>query len=257
MSEVRTFAKSGLDTYTAILKEVDKVAAKQRREEDDRKREQLTLPDISDNPPVVHECSCIDLIEHVETESVDVVNTDPPYSAEFIDCWRDLFVFASHALKPGGQLVALSGQSWLDRIFAFTMDDDIRLSYRWTMAFLIHGARTGVLGRKVANNAWKPVLVYTKEGGSPPCSISDVAHSEKRSARDDRFHEWQQTVVGQQVILRQFIHEPGMTVCDPFMGSGTTALAARTLKADFIVCDIDLTAWRERNDTWAEYGEAA
>ena len=66
----------------------------------------------SEVEPRLYVSSCAALVGHVEAESVDVIITDPPYPGEFLSCWDELAAFAVHALKPGGSLVTMSGQTF-------------------------------------------------------------------------------------------------------------------------------------------------
>lgn len=47
-----------------------------------------------------------------------------------------------------------------------------------------------------------------------------------------------QSETGVTELMRRFV-QPGMTVADPFMGGGTTAVAARNLGCSFVGCDND------------------
>ncbi|MCL4413567.1 MAG: hypothetical protein M1522_02270, partial [Actinobacteria bacterium] len=48
--------------------------------------------------------------------SVDWVVTDPPYVRDNLDVWRDLGEVANHVLRPGGALIAMSGQFHLLKV---------------------------------------------------------------------------------------------------------------------------------------------
>jgi DNA modification methylase len=68
----------------------------------------------------------------------------------------------------------------------------------------------------------------------------------------DRYHPTQKPVA----LIERFIgliSNPGDLVCDPFMGSGTTAVAARNLGRRFIGCDLSreyvMTARRRVQNT--------
>jgi DNA modification methylase len=54
-------------------------------------------------------------------------------------------------------------------------------------------------------------------------------------------HHWQQSLDGFTEIVQRFT-EPGDLVVDPFLGSGTTALACLQLGRRFVGCDIDAGA---------------
>lgn len=170
--------------------------------------------------------------------SVDWVVTDPPYIAESLDAWRDLGKVASHVLRPGGALVAMSGQYHLPEVTSLLGEN---LDYLWTIAYLTPGGTaTHVFPRKV-NSSWKPVLVYGRQGeryGGP--AYGDVARSPVNGA-DKAHHHWGQSESGMSDLMRRFV-EPGQVVLDPFLGGGTTAVVALALGARVLGFDIDPAA---------------
>ena len=70
-----------------------------------------------------------------------------------------------------------------------------------------------------------------------------------RAHRSDRsLHRWQQDTAGFEQLIGRF-SAPGDTVCDPFLGSGTTGIAAINSMRRFLGADIDakqVTAFRKR-----------
>lgn len=92
--------------------------------------------------------------------------------------------------------------------------------------------------------AWKPLLVYTRHDARELRFIpSDVFYGAKKT--DDGlqkiYHHWQQSLQGFIDIVQRFT-EPGDTVLDPFLGSGTTGVACLHLNRRFIGCDNDPSA---------------
>jgi hypothetical protein len=57
-------------------------------------------------------------------------------------------------------------------------------------------------------------------------------------APDKTHHEWGQSLDGFRTLVQAFA-EPGELVCDPFLGGGTTALAAVAQGRRFVGCDVD------------------
>ena len=48
----------------------------------------------------------------MEAERLDLILTDPPYSAEYLDCLNGLAEFAVYALTAGRFLVTMTGQTF-------------------------------------------------------------------------------------------------------------------------------------------------
>ena len=181
--------------------------------------------------------SCVDLIEKVEHESVDLILTDPPYPREFLHCWSELAQFGAHALRPGGSLVTMAPHTHLDTIMGCM--DVFGLRYHWIGAYSFPpgSGETHIRVKRVICQ-WKPILWYVK----PPFSIGGKMVRDHIRTSDDkrnvRYHKWGQDVIGMMRLLEEFNYEVE-TVCDPFLGGGTTALVCDLLGYDFIGADID------------------
>jgi hypothetical protein len=160
-------------------------------------------------------------------ESVDLILTDPPYPAEFLPLWSDLAIFAKRVLSSSGVMAAMSGQTHLPEVYRRLGE---HLPYRWTMAYLMSGAANVVHARRVST-MWKPVLVY----GSTDRRLHDVATSK---AADKEYHGWGQSESGMFDLLR-LLADPGATICDPFLGGGTTAVVAAAYGCHFIGAESD------------------
>ena len=192
---------------------------------------------------MIYHLSCAELTNEIPAGSVDFIITDPPYSREFIPCWSELADFAVHALKPGGSLVALSGIMFLPDVLLQL--DKPGLEYWWTLNFdMLLGSSPGnwVWPRRL-NQYWKPILWYRRSGGDNPelTLKSDYVSNGGYNGKDKRFHKWSQMNQGTFNICQRFAR-PGDLIVDPFVGGGTTAIAALSLGCDFIGADIDAEA---------------
>lgn len=165
-----------------------------------------------------------------DVTGVDAIITDPPYPREYIPLLSDLALWADKALTPDGVLVVLMGQSYLPEVYE-------RLSagrtYRWTGCYSTPGAAYVQQAARVSTK-WKPLLVF---GGGPRfMDVFTTASSGDAAAKDS--HDWGQEYTAFHDIVAAFT-EPGQTVVDPFMGAGTTLLAAQAQGRHAIGCDID------------------
>ena len=85
----------------------------------------------------------------------------------------------------------------------------------------------------------RSVLLYSAGPYQPRSWLNDVVFAEGRGGPQERpLHPWQQALEPVRHWIRQ-VSEPGELVVDPFLGSGTTAVAAVLEGRRFIGCDID------------------
>lgn len=156
-----------------------------------------------------------EVLADVPDGSVDLILTDPPYPSEFLPLWSGLGELAARVLRPGGLLAAMSGRTHLPDVMARLGE---HLPYRWTMAYLMPG-RASVVHARAVSTQWKPILVY---GSSETVRFHDVVSSDEG---DKSHHDWGQSESGMRALVAA-LAEPGAVVLDPFMGAGTTGVAA-------------------------------
>lgn len=188
----------------------------------------------------LHHCGINDLWAHIEPESVQAIITDPPYQKIDIPVWRDLGEFARHALRPGGHLIALSGniydhECW--HILNETTGFDRRIGplydFSDTPETAFQFAQWGI-----NSMAWyKPFLWFAR----PPKEIyrkQTLPYLLKSPANDKAHHKWGQALDVFQTLVERLSDRDGL-VCDPFLGGGTTALACMRFGVRFVGCDIE------------------
>ena len=82
---------------------------------------------------------------------------------------------------------------------------------------------------------WKPMLWITKGFRREPKSwVKDTVVSNPEKG----LHPWQQSIVEAEYYIDR-LTKPGELVVDPFCGSGTTAVAAKSLGRQWWTADID------------------
>jgi hypothetical protein len=167
----------------------------------------------------------------LEAGSIDAIITDPPYPKDCLPLWAELGKFAKHHLKPGGVLLAMTGNLYIPDILAMLGES---LTYQWQLACVLPGQHSEVHAAWVNNQMWKPILVY-RNGGDLVNIGSDLFQNE---GRDKAFHVWGQGVDGYRWQIEHFT-KPNDLICDPFLGGGTTAIAALQLKRRFMGFDVD------------------
>ena len=175
------------------------------------------------------------LAPKVPPESVDLIFTDPPYEKPGVHLYSALLEFGEHALKPGGSLLAISGSAWLPEIIR-RISAGKRVLWHWALKYVMGGGETRNHNRRVFG-ACKLVLWLVK-GKYEGYWVNDKITVPPKP-KGYKLHKWAQTAEGMDAILAKGFAFPGQTVCDPFLGAGSTALAAVHRKCNFIGSDID------------------
>ncbi len=219
----------------AILREAKNIKRqrKEKRMEERREKAEKALEENHSTTDPNFRLILGDLLEagaEIADESVDVIVTDPPYPEEFLETFSKLSELAARVLKPGGHCLVMSGQSHLPEVYTRLCEN---LKYQWTLNYYTPGQSTQVFGRKVKSN-WKPVIWLIK-GKNDWEHIQDTVRSDEN---DKRFHKWGQSVSGIAKLIELFSVQ-NQTVFDPFVGGGTTAIAALVTGRKFIGIDID------------------
>jgi hypothetical protein len=171
---------------------------------------------------------------------VDAMITDPPYLSEYIPLYGELAKLAAELLRPHGVLVVMTPHLHLLEVGNLMTQ---HLRYRWVCVYHMGDTKANVSAAKTATS-WKPLLVLTRKDAENLRFVCSDYFSGARGNSDGvekTLHHWQQSLDGFTEIVQRFT-EPGDLVVDPFLGSGTTALACLQLGRRFVGCDIDAGA---------------
>lgn len=182
------------------------------------------------------EGDAVDLLATVDDGSVDLILTDPPYLAEHIPLYEDLAREASRVLKDRAFLLCYVGQYHLMQVMDLMSP---YLEYFWLISQLNAGQKTLVMSRRQICG-YKPILVWRKGKALPRSPVFDVLNVGRRSKR---YHPWEQSVAEAR-HLTYYYSAPGDRVLDPFMGSGTTGVAALQAGREFLGIEIDPTTYQ-------------
>lgn len=161
----------------------------------------------------------------------DFIITDPPYPREYLPLWEVLAKRAAEWLKPGGLLIAMSGQSYLPDIYSMLGK---HLEYYWTLSYLTPGQSASIWNKNVIPK-WKPLLIYSV-GTYAGKMFGDVFTSGENSKS---FHKWGQSESGMFDVISGIVL-PGQYILDPFCGAGTTGVAAIRHGCFFDGIDIEI-----------------
>ena len=210
------------------------ITARQIHQEEKAERKSFVLSDeLPDGVCALHRADIRDGLPMVMENSVDHIITDPPYPREYLPLYSDLSKLAARVLKPGGSLIVMCGQSYLPEVMSRLCE---HMTYHWSMVYLTPGGQSPQLFHKRVNTFWKPVLWYVK-GEYTGDYVGDVLKSPPND-NDKRYHEWGQSTGGMCDIVERLTN-PGDMILDPFLGGGTTGVAAVIKARRFIGADIE------------------
>jgi len=231
---------------------------------------------------------CLDIMSRIEDNSVDMSFADPPFNLEkkytsykdqkpveeYLDWCRKWLREMVRITKPSGSIFVHNIPRWLT--YYASILNDIAHFRHW----ISWDAMSNPLGKTLLP-AHYGILFYTKElinykfyeiraphkrcrvcdnflkdyGGKKDqmhpfgALVSDVwtdIHRIRHSVRRDE-HPCQLPIpILERIVLMST--DPGDIVLDPFLGTGTTAIAAKTLGRHFIGIDLDLEYVKISND---------
>lgn len=176
----------------------------------------------------------------IESGSVDCIVTDPPYIWGKIHVFKTLAQMGEKWLKPGGGMFVMVGHVWLPEVFDLMSSSG--LEFHWMLCWRMEGGggKNLAKGRNVVIG-WKPILWYQK-GRNQLRAFSDVVSTFGQDHIDGQaVHHWGQSVNGFEALVKR-VSKVGDLVCDPFVGGGTTAIAALRSNRRFVGVDISKDA---------------
>lgn len=187
---------------------------------------------------------CVDVMEHMPGACVDFILTDPPYGVRYHD-------------RSGRSVAGDADLAWLAPAFGqmhrVLKNHSVCVSfYGWTRADLfLNGARAAgfraaghiVFPKRYASSSgllsYRHEQAYLFAKGAPPVPESpppDVIDNWRYTG--NRLHPTQKPVAILTPLIEAF-SAPGAVVLDPFCGSGSTLVAARSAERRFIGIELD------------------
>ena len=218
--------------------------AKKRLENIERRQKLETTPPSTYFH--LHHGDFSELLNHglIEDNSLDFIITDPPYDKESIPLFYGLAEFSRWALKPGGSLLCLGGTMWWREQLAEMerASEGFDLKFWWMLTYHMTDRvqkASQIFPRRVYVK-WKPIFWFVN-GDYTGEWVPDTFVCPPQTEETKQYHEWGQHVKPFIDILEAFAF-PGQLVCDPFVGGGTTAVAAVHRGCGFIGADINADA---------------
>ncbi len=195
---------------------------------------------------------CLEILPTLEAGRADGIVTDPPYafagglsngrtsiadSQFFAHWWRDVAAEIDRVVKPDGE-----GFMWCDWRSAAIFEQGFRQCQRatWRVAsMLYHYREMPGMGRPFRSSV--DMIAYLRGPKSQGHRIPNTTHnwiSKYWYYGKHEYHEAEKDVAI-CVQLIEWSTDPGDTVIDPFMGSGTTGVACVQTGRNYIGIEID------------------
>lgn len=186
-----------------------------------------------------------DFAIRIPDDSVDLVFTDPPYDRDSISLYDAAAKEASRILKPGGSFIAYGGQYLLPEILA-GCGRHLRL---WWVNACLHGGQLARMTEYGIVVHWKPMVWFVKGSrGDKETFVDDAIGGD----REKQWHPWQQSEKQAAYYIEKLTHADGLVV-DFFLGGGTTAIAAESLRRRWIGFEKDVTHAANSADRVAKF----
>ena len=203
---------------------------------------------------------CIQVMEQMPEESVDLVITDPPYLVSYRD-------------RSGRRVAGDDNGHWVEpafkQVFRVLKPDSFCISfYGWNHAEKFLDAWKSVGFTPVGHFVWvksypskvgfaqafheQAYLLVKGRPEKPADPPADVFHNWKYTG--NRLHPTQKPVEALLPLIEAY-SKPGDIVLDPFAGSGTTLVAAKRLNRKAIGVELDWRHCRVANERLSEIKE--
>ena len=195
-------------------------ALNRQRKAERRKNTSGVVPKVD-----IRECDILNNnLDWIPNDSVDLILTDLPYSADYITLYHALSNLAGRVLKKDGiaSLVCMTGYVALPEILD-ALRTDKRLCYNWTLT-TIFPRRSSNLGWIGVSSFAKPVIHMTADIRYKGEIYSDLITA--KPANKNREIAWEQPLDVFDELAKRFLQQGDSVVLDPCCGSGTSLLAS-------------------------------
>jgi predicted RNA methylase len=201
---------------TASIRVLHKLANRQERAD-------LEVSPVAKLPARIN-IQCCDFRDlAVPDGTLDLIFSDPPWGKEGRRLIPEFARWASRKLRPtGGLLLLYTGHAGLLEVGG---EIARRLTYVWTIS-CANGARgTHTQYDLGIRSCWRPLLLFARGKYQAGKVFDDAVVS---ADRDKTYHAHQQPL-SEAMFYIKALTGPRSTICDPFLGSGTTACAVARL----------------------------
>lgn len=199
---------------------------------------------------IIHNSNCLDIIEQLPNNFIDVIITDFPYGIDFqsnhrevkfdkifndeepyIDWIKPVF----HKMKDGGRLICFYRYDVQQELFSELKAAGFKIKSQLVWNKI--GTGMGDLEGEYAPQ--HELMVYATKGryifkNGRPSTVYTV----QKVTGQNLVHPNEKPVDLNRLLIRD-ICEEGDILFEPFSGSGSLPVAAKMEKIDFIACELD------------------
>lgn len=224
-----------------------------------KNKEMTSLSVFSPPLPIneIVEGDCLEVLSSFAAASVDLIITDPPYGVDVagkkggeggkkakrrndIGCYDDtpesiktlIESFLPEARRVAKCVIICAG---IKTLMYYPQPD-------WIMAWVYDNKN---LFCPYGFNNWTPILCYGKDpfqqkrkGNAPLAVLPDVIYDNKPAGKNG--HPTPKPLSFMQKLIQRVSTSENDIILDPFAGSGTTGVAAKNLKRNFILIEKEL-----------------
>lgn len=201
-------------------------------------------------------------MQSIEDETIDLIATDPPYRVTSRGGTGTMSGYWTSQIAKSGKIFKKNDidiAEYLPEFYrilkadahCYIMCNNVNLPHFFDVIskskfnfvkLLVWDKRSSICGRYYMGQVEH--IFFLRKGKDKPvndCGISDLLTVPLQRDKDkngQNIHDSQKPVSLFEILIRQSTEE-GDLVFDPFMGSGTTAIAARNTNRYFCGCEID------------------
>jgi len=206
---------------------------------------------------------CLEVMKNLPDESVDLILTDPPYGMEFKSSHRKI---KYDKIKNDNNL------DWLDDFSKLCFDktknntahyifcsfhniDKFKQAFEKNFTIkniLVWEKNNTSMGDLSADFAPKVEFIIFLQKGRKLINGDRSPNIFKFARTQNKYHPTEKPIMLMEHLIKKFSNENDV-VLDPFMGSGTTAIASRNLNRKFIGIELDKKYFDTVNQRLEDY----
>lgn len=187
----------------------------------------------------IEQGDCLELMKNIPDKSIDLIVTDPPYGKK-ADKGTNGFGSAKNRKYKGGWDSKIPDKAVFDEMFRVAKN--VIIFGGNYFAHLLPPSKCWIFWDKKGDIAFQNPfadgeLIYTTFT-KPVKKVVFKQQGFITDSKDERFHPTQKPSELVQLIIEQY-SDPGDIILDPFLGSGTTAIAAVNTHRHYIGFELD------------------